>query len=94
MVTYPKLKARYSNGAFQVSRKLKKLPEGASVELTVRFKNGKPRKTRKTRQTRDAQKSFTYPTVALPANALDGLKGILSLGGDALADSEALYDGD
>lgn len=94
MVTYPKLKARYTNGSFKVTRKLKKLPEGATVELTVRFKNGKPRKTRKAIAAPAPRKMYSYPTCALPANALDGLKGILSIGGDALADSEALYDGD
>ena len=37
---------------------------------------------------------YLYPTVALPASTLDGLVGILPEGydGDALADSESLYD--
>lgn len=36
---------------------------------------------------------FLYPSVPLPASALDGLVGIMpSVGGDALADTEALYD--
>ena len=33
-----------------------------------------------------------YPAVFVPAAALDKLVGIVSVGGDALADSEALYD--
>ena len=34
-----------------------------------------------------------YPTVPVPASSLDGLVGIMSsVGGDALADTEALYD--
>jgi hypothetical protein len=35
-----------------------------------------------------------YPTRLLPAETLQDLVGIVSLGGDALADSEALYDTD
>jgi len=35
---------------------------------------------------------FRYPTVAVPAAKLDGLVGIMPpVGGDALADTEALY---
>ncbi len=36
---------------------------------------------------------FRYPTVPLPPSVLDGLVGIMPpVGGDALADTEALYD--
>lgn len=36
---------------------------------------------------------YLYPTVPLPASALDGLVGIMPpVEGDALADTEALYD--
>ncbi len=36
---------------------------------------------------------FRYPTVPVPASSLDGLIGIMHpVGGDALADTEALYD--
>jgi len=36
---------------------------------------------------------YRYPTVPVPASALDGLVGIMPpVGGDALADTEALYD--
>jgi hypothetical protein len=36
---------------------------------------------------------FLYPTVPVPASSLDGLVGIMPpVGGDALADTEALYD--
>jgi hypothetical protein len=35
-----------------------------------------------------------YPTVALPTTALDALVGVMpAIGGDALQDSESLYDG-
>jgi len=37
---------------------------------------------------------YLYPTVAVPAKTLDGLIGIMPpVGGNALEDSEALYDG-
>ena len=36
---------------------------------------------------------FLYPTVLLPCSVLDGLVGLMPpVGGDALADTEALYD--
>ena len=36
---------------------------------------------------------YLYPTVALPASSLDAWIGIApAVGGDALADTEALYD--
>lgn len=36
---------------------------------------------------------YRYPTVPLPASSLDSLIGIMPpVGGDALADTEALYD--
>lgn len=38
---------------------------------------------------------YRYPTVSLPASALSKLIGLMPpVGGDALADTEALYDGD
>jgi hypothetical protein len=37
---------------------------------------------------------YRYPTVSLPASALSRLVGLMPpVGGDALADTEALYDG-
>jgi hypothetical protein len=35
-----------------------------------------------------------YPTRFVPAERLDALTGVVNVGGDALADSEALYDAD
>jgi hypothetical protein len=36
---------------------------------------------------------YRYPTVPVPASSLDGLVGIMPpVGGDALADTEALYE--
>jgi hypothetical protein len=40
-----------------------------------------------------ASHPFRYPTVSLPHSVLDGLVGIMPpVGGDALVDTEALYD--
>ena len=42
---------------------------------------------------REEQPSYVYPTVPLPTSVVDGLIGIVPpVGGDALADTEALYD--
>jgi len=35
---------------------------------------------------------LVHPTRLVPAEKLDNLTGVVSVGGDALADSEALYD--
>lgn len=40
-----------------------------------------------------SQPPYKYPTVAVPASTLTALTGIMPpVGGDALADTEALYD--
>lgn len=40
------------------------------------------------------KRPYLYPTRSVPTETLDGLIGMMpSLGGDALEDSEALYDG-
>src|SRR5262245_6100495 len=42
---------------------------------------------------RDTRASCRYPTIPVPAAVLDSLIGLVpSVGGDALADTEALYD--
>ena len=42
---------------------------------------------------KEAQKPYLYPTVRVPTESLTELIGIMpSVGGDALEDSEALYD--
>ncbi len=41
------------------------------------------------------QSPYLYPTVSIPFSMLEGLIGIMpAVGGDALVDTEALYDGD
>lgn len=46
--------------------------------------------------TTEPKAPYIYPTVTAPYSALEGLTHILAEGyeGDALADTEALYDGD
>jgi len=85
MATYPDLLARYSKGTLKLRTPLK-LPEGAEVRVTVRPLEQKRHKTHK--------RGYLYPTRSLPPGTLARITGIVSLGGDALADSEALYDGD
>ena len=45
---------------------------------------------------RDGEPAFesVYPTRFVSAERLDALSGVVNIGGDALADSEALYDAD
>ena len=85
MADYPNLPARYSKGTLKLRRRLR-LPEGTEVRVTITVAGAKPR--------RAARRQYTYPNRPLPAHTLQAIAGIASLGGDALADSEALYDSD
>ena len=58
------------------------LPEGAQVCLLIQSISS------------DVTGKLTYPTRFVPAAKLDRLTALVELGGDALADSEALYDPD
>ena len=79
---YPQVRAIHRDGALKLLDPLK-LPEGAQVRLLVRFVL--PDET-------DVE--LVYPTRLVPAERLNSLTGLVELGGDALADSEALYDPD
>ena len=85
MEAYSKLRARYSKGTLKLRRPLR-LPEGTEVRVSVTTLNSTSGK-RKLNKRR-----YRYPTRTLPWRNLRRLSGILALGGDALADSEALYD--
>jgi predicted DNA-binding antitoxin AbrB/MazE fold protein len=85
MAAYPNLPARYSKGTLKLRKPLR-LPDGTEVRMTVVLATAKS-KRRKLRR-----RDYTYPTRSLPPGTLARLSGIVSLGGDALADSEALYD--
>ena len=45
-------------------------------------------------QTSSQPAGLVHPTRLVPAEWLDKLTGLVAVGGDALADSEALYDPD
>lgn len=83
-MTYTRLRARYSKGMLKLRQPLR-LPEGAEVRVSVitAAKKTKPRKTSK--------RQYIYPTRTLSWKNVRQLSGLLSIGGDALADSEALY---
>jgi predicted DNA-binding antitoxin AbrB/MazE fold protein len=87
MTVYPTVRARYTKGILKLRKPLK-LAEGTEVQVTVTPVETAPTPRRK------AKPRFTTPTRALPPGTLAELDGLVSLGGDALADSEALYDGD
>ena len=87
MADYPNLPARYSKGVLKLRRPLR-LPDGTEVRVTITLASSKGR-TR-----RPARRKYTYPNRPLPAHTLQSIVGMVSLGGDAMADSEALYDRD
>jgi predicted DNA-binding antitoxin AbrB/MazE fold protein len=87
MADYPRLPARYFKGTLKLQRRLR-LPEGARVWVSVTLAASKRRAGK------PARRKFVYPSRSLPAGTLQAIAGIASLGGDALADSEALYDRD
>ena len=81
--TYANVRAVYHDGVLTVLYPLP-LPDGAQVQLDIHLQEQTP-----------APQSFVrYPTVFFPAKDLDRLIGIVAVGGDALEDSEALYDSD
>ena len=86
MAAYPNLPARYSKGTLKLRRRLR-LPDGTEVRVTI-----VPVAAARVRK--PSQRRYLHPNRTLPWTALRELSGIASLGGDALADSEALYDGE
>lgn len=83
MTVYTDLRARYSKGILKLTQRLD-LPEDAEVQVTVTTV-GEAVQTRQ-------QTQVTHSTVTLPPGTLSRLDGLVSLGGDALVDGEALYD--
>jgi len=78
METVTHVRAIHQDGALKLLTPLE-LPEGAQVSVIVL-------------PTPCDQVDLVYPTRLAPAKKLDDLTGLVSIGGDALADSEALYD--
>jgi hypothetical protein len=86
MPTYPNLRARYANGTLKLNRQLR-LPDGTEVRVSV---TPLPRRTSRGLP---ARRRYLHPNRPVPLTHLERLAGAISLGGDALKDSEALYDG-
>lgn len=85
MAAYSNLRARYSKGALKLRRPLR-LREGTEVRVSVTALSATSGRRKL------SKRRHHYPTRTLPWRNLRKLSGILSLGGDALADSEAVYD--
>ena len=66
----------------------------ATIEQLVRFLHGQATQAQPAAATSGRESTlFHYPTVSLPLTVLDGLVGLMPpVGGDALAETEALYD--
>ena len=77
------VRAVYRKGNLKVLDPLT-LPDGTQVQIDIHLPEQMP-------SSRDVAR---YPTTLIPAVELDSLTGIVAVGGDALADSEALYDPD
>jgi hypothetical protein len=82
-----RVKAIYHRGTLQLLDTVA-LPEGVEVwvELHVR--------PQPAAETPPPQRGPLYPVCPQPPETLAGLIGLVAVGGDALADSEALYDAD
>jgi predicted DNA-binding antitoxin AbrB/MazE fold protein len=76
------VRAIYRAGALHLLEPVD-LPEGVEVEVTLR----------PTTDTGAAQRGPLYPTRPQPPETLARLRGLVAVGGDALLDSETLYEG-
>jgi predicted DNA-binding antitoxin AbrB/MazE fold protein len=83
---YPQVRAIHHDGVLRLLDPLE-LPEGAQVRLFVQLVP--PDLTSEIPATK-----LVYPNRLVSAERLDNLTGLVEVGGDALADSEALYDPD
>jgi hypothetical protein len=84
-VAYRSVRAVYRDGMLQLLEPLP-LPEGAEVRVRV---DPLPRRKRA-----NSQWIGVYPNNPQPASTLRELHRVTAVGGDALADSESLYDRD
>ena len=84
MATQSSVRARavYQQGVLKLLDALH-LPEGAQVQVTIQPVASD-----------SSLDKLTFPTRLVPARTLDRFTALVALGGDALADSEALYDAD
>jgi len=91
MVESRLVRAVYQDGTLQLLEPVG-LPEGMEVWVELRVAPWSD--TEVTRLQRVIQSVFSYPTNPQPPETLACLVGLVAVGGDALADSEALYDAD
>ena len=83
---FPEVRAVHHDGVLELLDALD-LPEGAHVRLSI-----VPQELVGAGES--PLVALVYPTRLVPATRLDALTGLVEAGGDALADSEALYDPD
>jgi len=81
METGTHVRAIHQDGMLKLLTPLE-LPEGAQVSVIIL-------PTPLDDQSQPVE--LVYPTRLVPAKKLDSLTGLVAIGGDALADSEALY---
>ena len=81
------VEAVYEDGVLRPSMPLP-LAEGSVVSVIVQM----PEEERE--QVMEKEQIYLYPNQPQPPETLKELVGLMSVGGDALADSEAIYDPD
>ena len=87
MTVYPSVRARYTQGLLKLRKPLK-LAEGTEVQVTISLVESAPANGSR------GKRNYTYPTRTVSWASLKAITGIAAVGGDAVADAEALYDGD
>jgi predicted DNA-binding antitoxin AbrB/MazE fold protein len=85
------MKAIYRDGRLQLLEPLD-LPDGA--EVWVELQVGSQPTTEASPRRESAEHGPLYPTRDQPSETLARVIGLVAVGGDALNDSEALYDAD
>ena len=97
MSTVSKMENQAQTASSRILSLLDDLPEESLsvVEQFVQFLREQAQQGRSVVVTSENEEHppYLYPTVPLPPSSLDGLVGIMPrVGGDALADTESLYD--
>jgi predicted DNA-binding antitoxin AbrB/MazE fold protein len=84
--TFPGVRAVHHGGVLKLLDAVE-LPEGAHVRLSIESVVLEAPETL-------SEVDLMFPTRLVPAERLDALTALVEVGGDALSDSEALYDPD
>lgn len=85
------VRAVYRDGVLELLEPLD-LPEGA--EVWVELQSAPPSKAEAPLPSKGDQQGPSYPTRPQPSETLERLMAVVAVGGDALNDSESLYDPD